>query len=54
MAMKKNYEYIDGWDDPRIVAAMAKSNVTYSQCRDCLNKIGTHDCKIFGKKPDNY
>ena len=47
-------QYVDGWDNQEIIKAMAKSKVTHSQCRNCLNKIGTHACKIFGQRPYQY
>lgn len=47
-------EYIDGWGNPEIIKAMAKSKVTRSQCGACKNKIGTHACKIFGRRPSQY
>ena len=29
-------------------------SLKHSQCGDCIKKIGTHDCKVFGKRPDQY
>lgn len=55
MATKNNeQEYYDGYDNPEIIKALWKGKVTHSQCKFCLNKIGTHDCKIFGERPDQY
>lgn len=31
-----------------------KSNVIHSQCSDCINNTGFHDCRIFDKKPYQY
>lgn len=54
MSTKNNkQEYYDGWDG--LAEDMAKKNkVTHSQCKNCLNKVGTHVCKIFGERPDKY
>lgn len=47
-------EYYDGYDNPEIIKALAKGKVTHSQCKFCLNKIGTHACKKFGERPEQY
>lgn len=50
---KKRNEPIDGWDG--LAKTMAKKcTVQHSQCEACLNKIGTHVCKIFGERPMKY
>lgn len=46
-------QYVDGWDG--MAKIMAKhSTVQHSQCKECENKIGTHKCKVFGERPDQY
>jgi len=46
-------QYIDGWDG--MAKEMAKhATIKRSQCRECENKIGTHKCKVFGERPDQY
>ena len=48
-----NKDYYDGWSG--LAKEMANHcKVTHSQCKDCLNKIGTSKCKIFGERPDKY
>lgn len=51
MATRK--QYYDGWDG--LAEEMAKhSTVQHSQCKTCDNQIGTHKCKVFGERPDQY
>ena len=47
-------EYYDGYDNPEIIKELWKGKVTHSQCKFCLYKIGTHACKVFGERPDQY
>lgn len=47
-------EYYDGYANPEIIKELRKGKVTHSQCKFCLNKIGTHACKKFGERPDQY
>lgn len=40
---------------PEMIEIIKKtSNVTHSQCADCINRLGFDDCRIFGKKPAMY
>ena len=54
MATRKDEpRYVDGWDG--MAKEMAKhATIRHSQCKTCANKIGTHKCKIFGERPDQY
>ena len=55
MGTKNNNEmYYDGYDNPEIIKALAKGKVTHSQCKFCLNKVGTYGCKKFGDRPSQY
>ena len=53
MSTRGKNNSIDGWAG--MAEELAKnSNVTKSQCSDCLNKVGTHACKEFGERPNMY
>lgn len=50
-----NQDYYDGYDNPDVISELRRNfKVTHSQCKFCMNKIGTHACKIFGTRPDQY
>ena len=51
---EEKQDYYDGYDDPEIIKGLWKCNVTYSQCEDCIFKIGFDECKVFGKSPSEY
>lgn len=56
LAEKLDLEIIYSKDyTPEMIDLIAKkSNVIHSQCSDCINDTGFHDCRIFEKKPCKY
>lgn len=54
MSTKNKQEYYDAYDNPEIIKELRKGAVTRSQCGSCKYRIGTTDCKLYGKRPIDY